>query len=504
MKKIYFSLLSAVLFFGVLSFFVAYGVFGSRIGIGRVAGEQSPIKVAYEMPNSDSMTLPSYEEPDEEDSVSLPPYEEPENDSASLPSYEEPDSNSASLPSYEEPDGEDQSLPSYSTPSATAEGDVVSSSTDSSSDKSSEKADDASSDSSSGASSTSGSDSSTSMTPPSVPGGVSVEVIEPLIARFRWSASTGGSGTLRYAVYRNGKYVSTVSGRYYDDHSIESGARYAYSVEAVDALKNVSRRSAEVSIAIPESVISPERKTPDSDTSVVMTVNQTPAPEKVFVDSDGDGLSDAEEERLGTDPQIADTDGDGFPDGEEVESGFNPLQYSPGDKSDKIEFESPKEGGEENRREREDDRYAVEGVVLKVSEKTGKIVTELSGTGLPNSYLTLYIYSDPIVVAVRTDANGNWRYELDRDLENGDHEVYVAVTDNLGRITAQSKPLPFTKTAEAVTIRDEAFPIRAAAEDSRSPLGQSFSNFVSFAAALAIVFIAVLVYIILRKYPQSS
>ncbi|MFP2964292.1 hypothetical protein ACLEPN_42965, partial [Myxococcus sp. 1LA] len=38
----------------------------------------------------------------------------------------------------------------------------------------------------------------------------------------------------------------------------------------------------------------------------------------VAVDTDGDGLSDAEEIALGTDPNNPDTDGDGLPDGIEV------------------------------------------------------------------------------------------------------------------------------------------------------------------------------------------
>ena len=42
-------------------------------------------------------------------------------------------------------------------------------------------------------------------------------------------------------------------------------------------------------------------------------------------DSDGDGLTDAEEAILGTDPNNIDTDGDGLPDGLEVELGTNPL-----------------------------------------------------------------------------------------------------------------------------------------------------------------------------------
>ncbi|MDO8622568.1 MAG: hypothetical protein Q7R80_05030 [bacterium] len=67
----------------------------------------------------------------------------------------------------------------------------------------------------------------------------------------------------------------------------------------------------------------------------------------VAPDTDGDGLTDAEEEQLGTNPQIADTDADGlsdrdearayrtdplnkdtdgdsFPDGSEVQKGYNP------------------------------------------------------------------------------------------------------------------------------------------------------------------------------------
>jgi hypothetical protein len=43
------------------------------------------------------------------------------------------------------------------------------------------------------------------------------------------------------------------------------------------------------------------------------------------VDSDNDGLTNAEEKQYGTDPQNPDTDGDGYKDGEEVKNGYNPL-----------------------------------------------------------------------------------------------------------------------------------------------------------------------------------
>ncbi len=42
-------------------------------------------------------------------------------------------------------------------------------------------------------------------------------------------------------------------------------------------------------------------------------------------DTDGDGLTDAEEKQLGTNPKKADTDGDGLTDKEELELGTNPL-----------------------------------------------------------------------------------------------------------------------------------------------------------------------------------
>ncbi|NDA27092.1 MAG: hypothetical protein EBZ05_09755, partial [Verrucomicrobia bacterium] len=53
-----------------------------------------------------------------------------------------------------------------------------------------------------------------------------------------------------------------------------------------------------------------------------LSADITPA---VNLDTDGDGLSDAEEATLGTNPSLADTDGDGVSDGAEVRSGTNPL-----------------------------------------------------------------------------------------------------------------------------------------------------------------------------------
>lgn len=208
-------------------------------------------------------------------------------------------------------------------------------------------------------------------------------------------------------------------------------------------------------------------------------------PSKCFPerDSDKDGLSDIDEIRFGTDLNSADSDLDGFIDGDEVKNGFDPLKHSSGDKSDKVVFENPKESGEIKL-----DTYVVEDIAL-VDKGEEKKKLKLSGRALPNSFVTIYIFSDPIILTVKTDSDGNWVYELDKDLENGDHSAYVAVTDNTGRITAKSKPFLFVKTAQAVTSIPEA---EASTRDEiDSPVKNRFQKDLFFLFSIAVASIAI-------------
>jgi hypothetical protein len=196
-------------------------------------------------------------------------------------------------------------------------------------------------------------------------------------------------------------------------------------------------------------------------------------------DFDQDGISNYEEKRLGTNPLQADTDQDGYLDGDELKNGFDPLKFSPGNKSDKIIFQNPKEKGQV------DKTYAVENIEMKKDPEKGNAF-KLSGKALPNIYLTIYIYSeDPIVVTVKTDENGNWVYDLEKDLENGDHEVYVAMTDNTGKITAKSSPFRFVKTAEAVTITKNS----EGAALVQSPIGKAGNNALLYAIIIVTFFL---------------
>jgi len=106
--------------------------------------------------------------------------------------------------------------------------------------------------------------------------------------------------------------------------------------------------------------------------------------------------------------------------------------------------------------------YQVKEVAL-----TEKKEVVLKGQALPNSYITIYIYSTPIIVTVKTDSKGEWQYVLDKELENGDHTVYTATVNNSGNIIAKSNGYLFTKTAEAATLKD--VPTFAASADINRP-----------------------------------
>lgn len=195
----------------------------------------------------------------------------------------------------------------------------------------------------------------------------------------------------------------------------------------------------------------------------------------LIIDNDSDGLSDDMEKRLGTDPLNNDTDGDGFSDLEELTRGYNPMGVgvmrvsarSGVEKAllEKLPLEHPKIKG------RIDSTYTIKGVSNINNQAKSDANTSardilnqagynISGTAEPNQIVTLYIYSDiPIVMTVKTDEYGNWRYQFTNALSDGEHEVYVALNDDSGRVIKKSQPLSiFIKEAQAVGIDDFVAP----------------------------------------------
>ena len=165
-------------------------------------------------------------------------------------------------------------------------------------------------------------------------------------------------------------------------------------------------------------------------------------------DSDRDGIVDYDEVNLyKTNPFAADTDNDGFIDSAEITLGYNPHNSAP---EALVTYQSPKETGIVR-----EDLLTIDTITTLSSDSSdGKPRAFISGSALPNSFVTLYVYSTPIMVTVKTRSDGSWNYIFDKELENGDHEVYVVIVDNAGGVLAKSEPLAFVKTAEAFTRAD--------------------------------------------------
>lgn len=171
-------------------------------------------------------------------------------------------------------------------------------------------------------------------------------------------------------------------------------------------------------------------------------------------DSDGDGISDYDEETVyGTNPLVADTDGDGFIDGAEIARGFNPNDATP---EAIVKYELPLDVVGLTRPDVLEVTQVEPLVVINEESEVEEVKAEIRGTGLPNSFATIYVFSSPVIVTVKTDEDGSFVYRFDKELEDGAHEVFVAFTDNTGSILAQSEPFQFVKQAQAFTPVDAA------------------------------------------------
>lgn len=225
--------------------------------------------------------------------------------------------------------------------------------------------------------------------------------------------------------------------------------------------------------------------------------------DSIMTDSDRDGISDYDEISLyRTNPFAADTDGDSFIDSTEITLGYNPHDS---DSEALVSYESPQDTGIVR-----EDLLVVDSIITLTNFEnadTSETATPepkraiISGKGLPNSFVTIYIYSTPIVVTVKTDNSGEWSYIFDKELEDGNHEVYVGITDNVGRVVAKSNPLQFVKTAEAFTEATDIVP--STIQKSVEPALFSSNSLLLLVASIGIVAIG-LVLILLGIHVKDT
>ena len=174
---------------------------------------------------------------------------------------------------------------------------------------------------------------------------------------------------------------------------------------------------------------------------------------RAFADSDHDDITDFDEVNIyGTDPKVSDTDRDGVTDGAELLSGTNPSSTAASGVESKIIFEDPAQFGKTASEMLAVATVAASGTTTDTSGEVHISSLTISGKAPANSFITIFVYSEPIVVTIKTDEFGSWTYTLDKELPDGSHEVFAAVADSKGRVWAKSSPLPFVKTAAAVSV----------------------------------------------------
>lgn len=156
-------------------------------------------------------------------------------------------------------------------------------------------------------------------------------------------------------------------------------------------------------------------------------------------DTDADALSDDLELYYGTDLNDPDSDSDGYLDGQEVANNYNPLGAGALNKesndlakvlSQKLALAQPKFNAS----------TTSDLSIDEFSKAANSLI--LTGSAPANTWLNLYFYSQvPLLVSTKSNSKGDWSYQLDQALIEGDHEVYLVINDSQGKIIKQSAPL---------------------------------------------------------------
>ena len=206
---------------------------------------------------------------------------------------------------------------------------------------------------------------------------------------------------------------------------------------------------------------------------------------QVTTDTDHDGVSDFDElHTTHTNSTSADTDSDGYTDGAEFVAGFNPNDAA---LDAVVMTQSPESAGPER-----PDILSVRSVaVLGKTQAEHQPQVLITGKGLPNSFIFLYLYPSGLLFTAKTDAYGVWNYVLGLTLGDGRRQLIAAYPDNAGSIIAKSKVFTFTKHSDIYTFGSSLSSSNIAAAAEPMPQG-----LFTLAIALGVVSVGLLLIII--------
>lgn len=294
----------------------------------------------------------------------------------------------------------------------------------------------------------------------------------------RWPLAFSPSGIQSYEVWRDGIFLVATNAEAggYLDLAVEPDKTYQYKVVAVTESGQKASLEKTSTVYTPRSISelipSPNQSLKSSaDYQVVQNYASSAdlvfsiekfialrSSQNVFLDSDSDGISDYDEITLyHTDEETADSDRDGVPDASELFRHTDPNTASSSPTSFLSFSQKPTEVCASSSSFLTVDNIDVFDV--RTDSQGKKIISQIlfRGRGLANSFITVFLYSSPIVVTVKSDANGVWEYLLERELEDGSHEVYSTMTDGSGTVIARSERFTFVKSAEAITVGTQLY-----------------------------------------------
>ncbi len=132
----------------------------------------------------------------------------------------------------------------------------------------------------------------------------------------------------------------------------------------------------------------------------------------------------------------------------------------------------------------------------------GKI--KLSGIAPPNTTVTIYIYSDPIVVTTTTDDNGNWVYELEQPLDGQKHLAYATVKTDDGKLV-KSSVLDFSVIAAEDDLKNRFIDEEAVAQAFKNKIIRTLFIVITIASILIVLIYSTLLFRKIRgEYVTSN